>query len=127
MRITESLILPDTLELARSSGELVIFAGGGCRWVPFESSRVAQLAREIAESVVSWDEAKYSNRLDLYPGDAERKGVRVQERARDKLSGRGGGQTLLHENLLGTFATADTVRLITTNFDPHFSTAAKAV
>jgi SIR2-like protein/uncharacterized protein DUF4020 len=128
MRIAESLTLPDALEIARASDDLVVFAGAGVSMgAPSNLPGFAQLAREVAEPVVPWNERKYSERLDLYLGDAERKGAKVQERARSNLLGRAGRHTLLHEHLLGIFGVPERVRLITTNFDLHFTSAATVV
>ena len=84
------------------------------------------LAKEIGEAaqpLTSVDEKA----LDRYLGRLERSGVLVQERARAKLLERSGGHNPLHEHLLGIFSETTRVRLITTNFDRHFSASAKAV
>jgi SIR2-like protein len=85
------------------------------------------LARRIAEGKIGWDERRYKERLDRYLGDAERRGVDVQTRARDELRPNGRTHTPMHEHLLGLFEVAERVRLITTNFEPFFDMAADAV
>ncbi len=127
MRIATSLILPDDLERARGAGELLVFAGAGVSTgAPANLPDFVGLAREIAEPSLPYrPEDEFA--LDRYLGRAERAGIRVQERAREKVLGRGGSHTPLHEHLLGIFGTASNVRLITTNFDLHFNTAAQAV
>ena len=127
MRLAESLTLPQDLEIARSAGELVIFAGAGVSMgAPALLPNFEGLAREIAEPKMGWRHED-ADALDIYLGDAERAGVDVQVRAREKLQGRGGAHTPLHENLLRVFGEADRVRVITTNFDDHFTEAAAIV
>lgn len=84
-----------------------------------------KLSREIAHPPLPFHPAD-KEALDRYLGRAERTGVLVQKRAREKLA-TGGSHTPLHEHLLSLFPTPDAVRLITTNFDRHFSTAARTV
>ena len=81
------------------------------------------LARQIGEPRLS-----LGNRTDFdkYLGEVERLGINIQDRARSILSMEG-RHTDLHEHLLGIFGSPDRVRLITTNFDPHFTTAAGAI
>lgn len=127
MRIAESLVVPDEIERARSTGNLVVFAGAGVSMdAPANLPDFRGLAREIAESVVPWAE-RHSEALDKYLGRAEREGVEVQARARDKLLSRGGSHTALHEQLIGIFGAPERIRLITTNFDRHFTSAAEEV
>lgn len=128
MKIAESIELPDQLELARVSGKLVVFAGAGVSMGPPSNlPGFRELGREIVGAVVAWDEGEYGKHLDFYLGDAERKQVKVQERARAILSGRGGAHTSLHESLTGIFSAPSELRLITTNFDGHFSSAASKI
>lgn len=128
MRIAPSLVIPHELELARTNGDLVIFAGAGVSMgPPANLPDFKTLARKIAEPVIGWDESRYGDTLDMYLGDAERAGVKVQERARDVLQKPGSRHTPAHEHLVSIFGAADRVRLITTNFDPFFEDALKVV
>jgi hypothetical protein len=124
MRIADSITLPPDLERARAADDLVVFAGAGVSMGPPANLPGFQnLARQIGEPRVALgDRTDY----DRYLGEAERLGINVQDRARSILSVEG-RHTDLHEDLLGIFGTPDRVRLITTNFDPHFSTAAVGV
>jgi len=127
VRIAPSLTLPDELERARATGELVVFAGAGVSMgAPSHLPSFLKLAREIADPPLPLQTAD-EQALDRYLGRAERMGVKVQQRAREKLIERGGSHTPLHEHLLSLFSAPTAVRLITTNFDPHFSTAARVV
>jgi SIR2-like protein len=127
MRVSPSLTIPDEVERARRVGQLVVFAGAGVSMSPPAGMPgFVDLARHIAEAVVPWIDSDAAG-LDRYLGKAERQGVRVQVRARERLDPQGRSHTTLHEDLLGLFEKADRVRLITTNFDPFFGTAASAV
>ena len=126
MRLTDSLTIPTELERARAAGDLVVFAGAGVSMgSPANLPSFVDLAKGIAEPKVPCRRAD-QKWLDRYLGRAEREGIDVQRRARDLLEV-GGSHTPVHEYLLGIFGTAARVRLITTNFDRHFSTALTAV
>lgn len=126
MQVADSLYIPDELERARAAGELVVFAGAGVSMgPPANLPNFVQLARDIAEPRVPW-KAAYKRALDVYLGRAEREDVDVQARAR-RILDIGGAHTPLHEHLLGLFGEAERVRVITTNFDQHFSSAAAQV
>lgn len=121
MRIAESITLPVELERARVAGELVVFAGAGVSMgPPANLPSFRELAQTIAEPVVMLGDR---TDLDKYLGEAERAGVLVQRRTHELLQN-GGSHTPLHEYLVGLFGSAERVRLITTNFDPHFTSAA---
>lgn len=128
MRVTPSLSIPDRLELARSNSELVVFAGAGVSMSPpANMPGFVDLAKYIAEPVVRFDPQRYETRLDEYLGEALRRDVRVHERARDRLDPGGRSHNPMHEHLVGLFGTAERVRLITTNFEEFFTTAADVV
>lgn len=126
MRLTETLTIPDDLEAARAAGELVIFAGAGVS-VPPPSNlpNFVQLAKEIGEPLIPLSK-QYEASLDRYLGRAALAGLDVQARARQLLSA-GGSHTAMHEHLLALFGGPDRLRLVTTNFDTHFSTALAAL
>jgi NAD-dependent SIR2 family protein deacetylase len=127
MRLTASLSLPLELEQARLSGDLVIFAGAGVSMgQPAGLPSFEGLARQIAKEKIPWD-ARYTDNIDRYLGQAERELVDVQGRARRILRESCGNPTPLHEHLLGVFASPERVRLITTNFDRLFNRAATSV
>jgi hypothetical protein len=128
MQLTSSLTLPDELERARVDGNLVVFAGAGVSMGhPANLPDFLRLAKEITQPTRPLS-ARDKSALDRYLGRAERKsGILVQERARDILGNALSSHTPVHEYLLGLFESADRVRLITTNFDLHFSGAADQV
>ncbi len=127
MQLAESVYIPVELERARCAGELVAFAGAGVSMgPPANMPSFLDLAREIGEakSALSPEDERA---LDRYLGRLERSDVRVQDRARDRLRERKGSHNAFHEHLLGIFREPHRVRVITTNFDTHFTSAAKAV
>lgn len=126
MHVAPTLSLPDELEQSRVAGELVVFAGAGVSMgAPARLPSFQRLARAIAERKIGWTEAD-AVALDRYLGRAEAAGIDVQARAREFLS-IGGSHTPLHEDLLRLFTSRERIRLITTNFDPHFASAEQSV
>lgn len=65
--------------------------------------------------------------LDRFLGQLHHRNVTVHERAAQLLSPAGSAPNALHHDLLRLFRTVDQVRLVTTNFDLHFETAANAL
>lgn len=127
MRLVDSFDVPDELELARARGELVVFAGAGVSMgAPALLPDFKDLAKDIAKGSIGWDEDRDSRVLDQYLGRAAKAGVHVQDRARLRLAAPRAHNNE-HEYLLGLFDGPDAVKLVTTNFDCHFSSAAKAV
>lgn len=128
MHLATSLILPDDLERARNTGELVVFAGAGVSMgAPANLPSFRDLAIEIAGQSIAF-QPEDEQALDRYLGRAERQAhVKVQDRARSKLRERTGSHTPLHEHLVGLFGNPAKVRLITTNFDTHFTAASEKV
>ena len=61
--------------------------------------------------------------LDRFLGTLKHKQVHVHQRAAQRLTPLGSAPNALHRDLLRLFGSGDRVRLVTTNFDHHFSTA----
>src|SRR5438105_9577178 len=79
----------------------------------------------LAEQVAAGRTPRGPNEpLDQFLGRCERLGVDVQLRTRQILDVPTSRPTTLHRELLGLFGTAERVRLVTTNFDGHFTSAA---
>jgi len=126
MRLSDSIVLPAELERARVAGELVIFAGAGVSMgPPADLPGFEDLAIAIVGKKIPWVD-EYGDRLDTYLGRAEREELDVQTRARRILT-TGRPHNPIHEYLAGVFGSPERVRLITTNFDAHFTTACEAV
>ncbi len=103
---------------------LIVFAGAGVSMGP--PSNLAsfwKLTCDIAQGTGLVPSVP----LDRFLGQLHHRHVAVHERALQLLSPEGSAPNSLHYNLLRLFRTADRVRLVTTNFDLHFETAAKAL
>lgn len=115
--------LPDELRIALERGELVVFAGAGIS-VPPPSSLPSfdNLVREIAgmnekESVVNPDQIL---------GGLVAKNIKVHEAVAKRLL-TNTKPTELHKEILRLFGDPARVRVVTTNFDNHFTDAALEV
>ncbi len=103
---------------------LVVFAGAGVSMGP--PSNLAdfwKLSSDIAQA--SGLSPSESEPLDRFLGHLHHRKVAVHERAAQLLSPEGSAPNALHHDLLRLFRTVDRVRLVTTNFDLHFETAAR--
>jgi len=102
---------------------LVVFAGAGVSMGP--PSNLAsfwKLANDIAQGTgLAPTDAEP---LDRFLGTLQHRKVAVHERAAQSLSPVGSAPNALHRSLLRLFRTAERVRVVTTNFDRHFETAA---
>lgn len=100
---------------------LVVFAGAGVSMGPPSNlSSFWELTCDIAQGTGLVP----SEPLDRFLGQLHHRNVAVHERAAQLLSPSGSAPNTLHHDLLRLFRTADCVRLVTTNFDLHFETAA---
>ena len=125
MRIGQ-IDVPGPLLDARREGSLVVFAGAGVSIPPPSNyPNFERLAEEIAAGSALVRE-EYEP-LERFLGRLESRGVRVHQLARDRLSDPSSKPNRLHHDLLGLFDSKFGVRVVTTNFDPHFTTAAREV
>ena len=115
--------LPDGLLEAEESGSLVIFAGAGVS-IPAPSNypNFDKLAEDISGGSLVRQEREP---VDRYLGRLVKHGVHVHELARKILSDPRSLPNPLHTNLLRLFKTPSRVKIVTTNFDLHFTTAAQ--
>lgn len=103
---------------------LVVFAGAGVSMGP--PSNLAsfwKLTCDIAQGTG----LDPSEPLDRFLGQLHHRNVAVHDRAAQLLSPEGSAPNALHHDLLRLFRKSDNVRLVTTNFDLHFETAASAL
>ena len=116
---------PDTLLDAQKNGTLVIFAGAGVS-VPPPSNypNFIDLADQIAGGSIV--QAK-NEPIDHFLGRVAAEGGKVHQRAYDILSAASSKPNPLHFDLLRLFPSASQTRLVTTNFDTHFTVAAATV
>lgn len=120
------LDVPDVLSRALDMGRLVIFAGAGVS-IPRPSNYpdFKRLADEIgSQAGVVRLQGEPDER---YLGRLAARGVHVAEMVRDRLSASESQPTSLHRDIVRLFRGHQAVRLITTNFDTHFSTAIRDV
>jgi SIR2-like domain len=108
---------------AQGTGDLVVFAGAGVSMPkPALLPSFAQLAAVIGrESNLQRDQHEPEDR---YLGRLKKAGVHVHDAAARILVNEATKPTELHRHLLKLFSAGDKVRLVTTNFDTHFSTTA---
>ncbi len=105
---------------------LVVFAGAGVSMgEPANLPNFVKLANDIAAGTgLALQEQEP---VDRFLGQLEHKGVKVHQLAAQLLSNPTSSPTELHLDLMRLFRSPDCVRLVTTNFDRHFETAAQTV
>jgi hypothetical protein len=121
MWINRDVDLPQALITAQREGDLVVFAGagvsmGGSANLP----SFAMLAEQIAAGTLT---QRPGEALDAFLGRVEQRGVDVQARARQIIDAPTSTPNPLHHGLVGVFRDDTVLRLVTTNFDRHFTTA----
>ncbi|MDP9474185.1 MAG: DUF4020 domain-containing protein [Actinomycetota bacterium] len=125
MRIGQ-IDVPEALLEAQRNGTLVVFAGAGVSMPPPSGyPSFERLAQQIAEGSALPRET--NEPPDRFLGRLQNLGVRVHWRARDFLSAPSSRPNRLHGDLLRLLKPESGIRLVTTNFDPHFTTAAGEV
>jgi len=120
MRIN-SVDFPDNLFKAQKDGSLVVFAGAGVSIPPpsnFPDFNL--LAEQVAAGVLSKEK---DEPVDRFLGRLKDKGVAIHEKVRRILSDRNSKPNALHVDLLRLFEEPHKLRLVTTNFDLHFTSA----
>ncbi|SEN39385.1 protein of unknown function [Nitrosospira multiformis] len=120
------LQIPYNLIDAIRDDRLVIFAGAGVSvGPPANLPDFLNLAGEIARSsALSRIEHEP---VDHFLGRLQHQGVRVHQEVANLLSDPASEPTALHLDLIRIFRSPENVRLVTTNFDLHFATAAQTV
>ncbi|EKO3516328.1 DUF4020 domain-containing protein [Vibrio fluvialis] len=104
--------------------QLVVFAGAGVSMGP--PSNLASFWKLTCD-IAKGTGLTPTEPLDRFLGQLHHSNVSVHERAAQLLSPEGSVPNELHHNLLRLFRTADNVKLVTTNFDLHFETAARTL
>ncbi|NBF08134.1 SIR2 family protein [Pseudomonas sp. Fl4BN1] len=109
---------------ALNRDRLVIFAGAGVSvGSPSNLANFWTLAEQIAHGT---GKEPYVP-LDRFLGELSHDGVTVHERAGKHLSPPESAPNALHHDLVRLFGKPDRVKIITTNYDLHFETAADTV
>jgi Domain of unknown function (DUF4020)/SIR2-like domain len=124
MRIRE-IDFPKPLLDAQRVGSLVIFAGAGVSIPPPSNyPNFGNLADQVAPGVLTREQHEP---VDRFLGRLAHRKVDVHARVQALLSDPASAPNALHFDLLRVFGSAAKVRLVTTNFDLHFSTATKDI
>lgn len=119
--------IPKPLVDAQRTGELVVFAGAGVSMPsPSDFPDFDLLADQIAAGTLTREGSEEAREpVDRFLGRLADRGTKVHEVAKRILSNPKSRPNELHHLLLSLFETVQNVRLVTTNFDDHFSTAAR--
>jgi hypothetical protein len=121
--IVKGVEFPEQLILDQRAGKLVIFAGAGV-----SLDRPSSLPKfvELTETIVFRKLKNHEkSKLDHVLGASELAGVNVHRAAKEILDRKDSRPTILHKSLLSLFPESMSVRVVTTNFDRHFSSAAR--
>lgn len=115
---------PEEILRARDAGELVVFAGAGVSMPPPSS---LPSFRGLADQIGEGSGIAFENNeaADRYLGRLKLRGINVYEASKNILVNDHTEHHALHRLLFDLFPSRDAVRLVTTNFDTHFSTAAR--
>jgi hypothetical protein len=116
--------LPDEIPLARDEGNLVIFAGAG---VSCGSPSSLPLFEGLVEKIAVNSAATRGENetLDGFLGRLGRGGTKVHHLAASILLNPESHPNVLHGLLLRLFGKPESIKLVTTNFDRHFTTEGK--
>lgn len=123
MQICE-IDIPNELLAAQQAGRLVVFAGAGVSMgPPANYPDFRGLVRKIGKGAATRrDSGAEPN--ERYLGRLESAGVKVHERAKRCLTDPKSLPNPLHAALVRLFGQAGGPRIVTTNFDSHFTTEA---
>lgn len=121
--IIKGVEFPEQLILDQRAGRLVIFAGAGVSLDP--PSSLPNFV-DLTEEIISRKLKKYEKaQLDQVLGAGKQAGINVHRATKLIIDREGSRPTILHKSLLNLFPESTSIRVVTTNFDRHFSTAAR--
>lgn len=122
MWITEHVDLPEEVLDAQGSGHLVVFAGAGVS-VPAPSNLplFPELADQVADRF-SRPHREKEEPVDRFLGRLTEEDLPVHKVVREIIARESSKLNPLHRNLVRLFAQANDLRIVTTNFDTHFTT-----
>jgi hypothetical protein len=113
---------PELLIDAEREEKLVVFAGAG---VSIDRPSSLPSFEELVKQVAGGSLAKSKGEpADVYLGRLASQGVDVHGRVKDIINKPRSIPNRLHRTLVSLFPTPGRVRIVTTNFDRHFSSAA---
>jgi hypothetical protein len=117
--------LPQPIIDAQKRGKLVLFAGAGVSMdAPSNYPNFVDLATGIGGAAFL---RRKDELIDRYLGRLEQEGLPVHERVKQLLSNPDSLPNHLHQALVRLFGTIDALRIVTTNFDDHFRSAAASL
>jgi NAD-dependent SIR2 family protein deacetylase len=121
--IFDPLDIPDELLEAQEQGRLLVFAGAGVsRGTPSDLPDFTGLAFDVAKDTPLEKElSKQEHRLDRYLGELERGEVDIQHLVRKCIGLPTSQPSDLHRWIIDLFLDPKNIRIVTTNFDPHFT------
>ncbi len=119
-----NLDFDDRILDAIKESRLVVFAGAGVSMGP--PSNLDNFW-QLAEKIACHTGLTPSHPFDRFLGVLQHQGVAVHQRAGELLSPEGSAPNVLHRDLIRLFGAVDRIKLVTTNFDLHFETAAEEV
>jgi hypothetical protein len=122
--LCDPLELPDEVIAAQEQGRLVIFAGAGVSMGP--PSNLPGFG-DLAAEIVKNTQHSVRKPHDEFLGDMVANGVQVHQLCRDIIAAPSSVHSPIHTDLLRLFRAKEHVRVVTTNFDPHFLGAAGAL
>ena len=120
----EGIAFPRALIEAQERGELAIFAGAGVSMpAPSSLPDFNSLANELANGTETRQDGEAADRFlgKLSPN------LNIHERTQRRLGSPDSRPNSMHHDLLKLFSASSAVRLVTTNFDDHFASAATEV
>jgi hypothetical protein len=119
----DTLQIPEPLLIAQQEGRLVVFAGAGVSiGRPSNLPSFLELTELIARRRLT---PREKMNLDHFMGELKDAGMDVHADAA-RILRRDSAPTQLHSDLARLFPTPESLRIVTTNFDPHFRTVLRA-
>lgn len=116
----DKLEIPDELINDQIDGKLVIFAGAGIsKGAPSNLPGYEDLAKELGRGILD-----FKRPVDRYLGELEKKTI-IREKIVKKYNNPESKYSPIHKDILSLFSSEKDVRVVTTNWDGHFSVAAK--
>jgi hypothetical protein len=126
MWFTDAVDVPDEVVDALSDGNLVIFVGAGTSLAhPSNVPLFTELTRLVAQDAHRPYDPKGGETEDAFLDRLERTGVSVHELVRARVGRTDSQPNALHSAIVELFARVEDVRVVTTNYDKHLSTAAE--
>jgi hypothetical protein len=127
MWFTDVVDIPDGVVEAGLNGSLVVFVGAGASIGPPSSLPTFEdLATEVATALrVGTYEPSVHRGPDVFFDRLELQGLDVRAQVIARLGDPSSTPNELHAAIIGLFTSAETLRVVTTNYDRHLTSAAE--